>query len=126
MTIRICIRTTKPRCKTYSGPGTPTYVFLLHNATRVGRNPMLRADSLHVYVLTRSHAYMFTCLHDYMRTCLHALASMIARLYAFTCSQTPVLLHAYVLTVHMLTCDPKLGLLQRQNTRYRKVSLGGH
>ena len=33
---------------------------------------MLRADSLHAYVLTRSHACMFTCLHAYMRTCLHA------------------------------------------------------
>ena len=29
------------------------YVYILHNATRVGRNPMLRADSLHAYVFTR-------------------------------------------------------------------------
>ena len=33
-----------------------------------------------------------------MRTCLHALAYMFARLYAFTCLHTPVLLHVYVLT----------------------------
>ena len=38
---------------------------------------------------------MLTCLHAYT---LHALAYMLARLYAFTCLHTPVLLHAYVLT----------------------------
>ena len=52
---------------------------ILHNATRVGRNPTLRADSLHAYVLTRSHACMSTCLHAHMRTRLHALAYMFAR-----------------------------------------------
>ena len=59
---------------------------------------MLRADSLHAYVLTRSHACMFACLRVYMRTRLHALAYMLARLYVFTCLHTPVLLHAYMLT----------------------------
>ena len=39
-------------------------IYILHNATRVGRNPMLRA-----YMLT---AYMITCLHAYMLTCFHA------------------------------------------------------
>ena len=34
---------------------------ILHNATRVGKHPMLRADGLHAYVLTRSHACMLTC-----------------------------------------------------------------
>ena len=68
---------------------------------------MLRADSLHAYVLTRSQACMFTCLHAYMRTRLHALAYMLARLYAFTCLYTPVLLHAYVLTCLLATpCSP--------------------
>ena len=33
------------------------YIYILHNATRVGRNPNLTA-------------YMFTCLHAYMFTCL--------------------------------------------------------
>ena len=47
---------------------------LPRNATRVGRNPMLRVDSLHAYVLTCLHAYTLTCVHAYMhvRTCLHA------------------------------------------------------
>ena len=66
----------------------------MHNATRVGRNPMLRADSLHAYVLTRSHACMFTCLHAYMRTRLHALAHMLACLHAYTLTCTCV--HAYM------------------------------
>ena len=35
------------------------YIYILHNATRVGRNPMLRA-------------YMLTCLHVYVLACLHA------------------------------------------------------
>ena len=48
----------------------------------MGRNPMLRVDSL--------HAYMLTCLHAYMHvlTCLHACASldayMLTRLHAYT------------------------------------------
>ena len=41
---------------------------LLHNATRVGRNPTFRAYSL---LLTCLHAYMLTCLHAYMLTYLH-------------------------------------------------------
>ena len=45
---------------------------LLHNAIRVGRNPMLRADSLHAYVFTRRQACSFTCLHACMRTCMLA------------------------------------------------------
>ena len=70
---------------------------------------MLRADSLHAYVLTRSHACVSTCLHDYMRTRLHALAYMLARLYVFTCWHTPVLLHAYVYTrLHATPCSPPL------------------
>ena len=35
---------------------------ILHNATRVGRNPMLRVDSLRAYMLTRLHAYTLTCM----------------------------------------------------------------
>ena len=53
------------------------YIYILHNATRVGRNPMLRAYSLlltclHAYMLTCLHAYMLTYLHVYVLACLHA------------------------------------------------------
>ena len=48
------------------------YIYILHNATRVGRNPMLRADNLHAYMLTCLHAYMLACLRTRMLTCLHA------------------------------------------------------
>ena len=34
----------------------------------MGRNPMLRVDSLHAYMCTCLHAYMLTCLHAYMLT----------------------------------------------------------
>ena len=54
---------------------------LLHNASRVGRNPVLRVYSLHAYVLSCLHAYTLTGVHAYMhvRTCLHA--------YLFTAPQ---------------------------------------
>ena len=65
-------------------------MFILQNATRVGRNPMLRADSLHAYLfnytLTSVHGYMLTRLHAYMLTCtcVHACTriclNMLARL----------------------------------------------
>ena len=38
---------------------------ILHNATRVGRNPMLRVNSLHAYVLTCAPACKLTRLHAY-------------------------------------------------------------
>ena len=38
---------------------------ILHNATRVGRNPMLRVNSLHAYVLTCALACKLTRLHAY-------------------------------------------------------------
>ena len=49
-----------------SGSPRITYIYILHNATRVGRNPMLRADSLHAYTFTCVHVYMLTWLHAYM------------------------------------------------------------
>ena len=77
---------------------------LLHNATRVGRNPMLRVDSLHAYMLTRLHVYMFTRLHATLRNRsysaktrnrshfamlrankLHADMPMCLHIYVFTC-----------------------------------------
>ena len=73
-------------------------MILLHNATRVGRNPMLRANSLHAYVFTCLHA---SCVHAYMhlRTCLHAC--MLTRLHA--CMLTR--LHAYMLArLYVLLC----------------------
>ena len=48
------------------------YIFMNlipHRATRVGRNPMLRAYSLLLICL---HAYMLTYLHVYVLACLHA------------------------------------------------------
>ena len=68
---------------------------ILHNATRVGRNPMLRAYSL---LLTCLHAYMLTCLPTCMLerwqdSCLHAciLTCVHAYMHVRTC------LHAYML-----------------------------
>ena len=86
----------------------------MHNATRMGRNPMLRADSLHAYVLTRSHAGMFTCLHAHMRTRLHALAYMFARymfllaytrlyFYMFTCLRAYLRPHVVPHSTHVGT-----------------------
>ena len=53
------------------------YIYILHNATRVGRNPKLRAYSL---LLTCLHAYMLTCLHAYLLACLRT--RMLTCLYA--------------------------------------------
>ena len=76
---------------------------LLHNATRVGRNPMLRVDSLHASVFTCALACKLTCLHVYTLTCVHSLHAYVftrSRACIFTC------LHAYTLTctrVHACT-----------------------
>ena len=56
---------------------------LLHNATRVGRNPMLRVDSLHAYVLTCAFACKLTCLHAYTLTCVHAYMHVRTCLHAY-------------------------------------------
>ena len=72
-----------------------TIIYLLHNATRVGRNPMLRADSLHAYMLTCLHAYMLTCLHAYTLTCLLACKLTCLHAYTLTC------VHAYM---HVRSC----------------------
>ena len=53
------------------------------NATRVGRNPMLRVDSLHAYVLTCALACKLTCLHAYTLTCVHAYMHVRTCLHAY-------------------------------------------
>ena len=59
------------------------YIYILHNATRVGRNPMLRVDSLHTYVLTCALACKLTCLHAYTLTCVHAYMHVRTCLHAY-------------------------------------------
>ena len=59
------------------------YNYILHNATRVGRNPMLRVDSLHAYVLTCALACKLTCLHAYTLTCVHAYMHVRTCLHAY-------------------------------------------
>ena len=93
---------------------------ILHNATRVGRNPMLTAVNLHAYMLTRLHACMFLCLHATLRnrSCSAIFASRRApqaadktvgnrsrfamprakKLYAYI----PFCLHIYVFTCWLL------------------------
>ena len=44
-------------------------IYILHNATRVGRNPKPCANNS---LLTCAHVYMLTCLHAYMLTGLPA------------------------------------------------------
>ena len=74
------------------------YVYILHNATRVGRNPKLRAYSL---LLTCLHAYMLTCLHAYMLTCLPTCMFTYSHAYMLICLNVGMI-HAY-----MLACFPR-------------------
>ena len=37
-------------------------ILMLHNAARVGTNPMRRTDTLHAYMLIRLHVHMLICL----------------------------------------------------------------
>ena len=56
------------------------YICMLHNATRVGRNPMLRAYMFTAYMLTCLYACMLICLHAYVFACLrvYMLAWLLA------------------------------------------------
>ena len=56
---------------------------ILHNATRVGRNPMLRAYSL-----------LLTCLHAYMLTCLPTCMFTYSHVYMLVCLNVGMI-HAY-------------------------------
>jgi len=51
-----------PEVGPQGGPLAPRRV---RDQGRVGRNPMLRVDSLHAYVLTGALACKLTCLHAY-------------------------------------------------------------